>query len=118
MAVRAAGKRKNKGPAMRAMSRRKVNRKARFVNTMLLILLLVFSGTFFAVIATLTEEREELLARIEDVNDSINEENLRTSRLEEKKIRSHTREFVEEKARETYGLLYDGEIIFINGDKD
>ena len=36
---------------------------------------------------------------------------------EEQKVYTHTKEFIEEQARETYGLLYDGEILFVCGEE-
>ena len=37
--------------------------------------------------------------------------------LDEQKVYTHTKEFIEEQARETYGLLYDGEILFVCGEE-
>ena len=42
---------------------------------------------------------------------------MRTAQLDEQKVYTHTKEFIEEQARETYGLLYDGEILFVCGEE-
>ena len=110
-------RRQKKTHRKKPMSRVNRNYPARFINSMLLLALLAFSGIFWAVISSLRSEKAVLEERIDRVNEQIDEEKVRSLRLEDQKIYSHTRAFVEEKARETYGLLYDGEIIFVDSDR-
>lgn len=77
----------------------------------------------FAVVATialvtwirglsLQERIDSYEAREEELNQLIAEEEERTQQLEEKKKYIQTKQYIEEIAKEKFGLIYDDEIMF------
>ena len=64
-------RRQKKTHRKKPMSRVKRNYPARFINSMLLMALLTFSGIFWAVISSLRSEKAVLEERIDRVNDAM-----------------------------------------------
>ena len=112
--TKAAGKKKKKS---KALFLKEKNTGAKFVNYVLLMCIALFLGIFFMVISSLRLQKAELDAKLDDVRLAIDAERVRTAQLDEQKVYTHTKEFIEEQARETYGLLYDGEILFVCGEE-
>lgn len=112
--ARAAGKKKKKS---KALFLKEKNTGAKFINYILIVGIVLFLGIFFMVISSLQLQKAELDAKLDDVKLATDAEKVRTAQLDEQKVYTHTKEFIEEQARETYGLLYDGEILFVCGEE-
>ena len=57
-------------------------------------------------------KQETYQARIEQLNEQIEDENARAEEIEEYEKYTHTKAYVEEVAHDKLGLVYEGEIIF------
>ena len=61
--------------------------------------------------SSMSDRKKELETKISELNRSIDEQNKKTTELEEYREYTKTREFTEEIAREKLGLVYPGEIV-------
>ena len=77
------------------------------------LLVLVICGVFVYGRINLEEEVASVNARYEAALDRYEEETRREEELNELKIYTQTKKFVEDMAREIYGLVYKNEIVFI-----
>ncbi|MBR4544137.1 MAG: septum formation initiator family protein [Lachnospiraceae bacterium] len=111
---KASGKKKKKS---KALFLKEKNTGSKFINYILLVGIALFLGIFFMVISSLRVQKAELDAKLDDIKLATDAEKVRTAQLDEQKVYTHTKEFIEEQARETYGLLYDGEILFVCGEE-
>ena len=73
---------------------------------LLLLLILVLTNA-----AGLSEKKKELESKISEIEESIQQQNERTLKLEEQREYMKTREFTEDVARDKLGLVYPGEIV-------
>lgn len=75
------------------------------------IIMLLFTGTYFKK-QTYNEQSERYSAKIEQLNMLMEQENQRTEALNERKNYIKTKKYVEEVAKQKFGLLYEDEIMF------
>ena len=77
------------------------------------LLVLVICGVFLYGRISLEEEVASVNARYEAALDRYEEETRREEELNELKVYTQTKKFVEDMAREIYGLVYENEVVFV-----
>lgn len=93
---------------------KKARRKRRRTGLGIVVLLvLVICGVFLYGRVLLEEEAAGVNARYEAALERYEAETRRESELAELKIYTQTKKFVEDMAREIYGLVYENEIVFV-----
>jgi hypothetical protein len=80
------------------------------------VIYVLFAGVFLVVISTSKFMLEDRLlqakAKNESIRNRLEDEKNRAEELENLKLEIKTRKFIEETAREKFGLTYDNEIVF------
>ncbi|MDO5382556.1 MAG: septum formation initiator family protein [Eubacteriales bacterium] len=66
---------------------------------------------------SLAKKNDEYTAQIQELERQIEEENQRTEELDEYKKYIQTKKFVEEMAKDKFGLIYPNEIVFKSNNK-
>ncbi|MGN0329440.1 MAG: septum formation initiator family protein [Lachnospira sp.] len=66
---------------------------------------------------SLAKKNDEYTAQIQELERQIDEENQRTEELDEYKKYIQTKKFVEEMAKDKFGLIYPDEIVFRSNNK-
>lgn len=94
------------------MGRRRKKHKRKTGTGLILVLVLMIFGTVRYARANLDDRRAELLARQQEVEKQLSEENERSSQIEDLSAYVQTKKFIEETAREKLGLVYEDEVIF------
>lgn len=79
---------------------------------LLVILTVVLCGVVLWGTAGLRKSRDEKLARQQQLQAQIDEQRLRSERLDIRRDYTGTKKFVEEMARKVLGLVYPDEILF------
>lgn len=77
------------------------------------LLVLVICGVFLYGRVSLEKEATKVNARYEAALERYEEEARREDELAELKIYTQTKKFIEDMAREIYGLVYENEIVFV-----
>lgn len=94
------------------MGRRHKSYRRRTGTGLILLLVLMIFGTINVARAKLDDKRAELLERQAEVEQKLADEQERTSQIEDLSAYVQTKKYVEEMAREKFGLVYEGEVIF------
>ena len=94
---------------MRREKRNKIIKRT-FIATSVVVIALLFVVVLTNAFG-MSAKKKELDAKISELQQSIEEQNQRTTELEEYREYTKTREFTEQVAREKLGLVYPGEII-------
>ena len=76
-----------------------------------MVVLMIFGSISYAR-AELNDQQEILLNRQEELDKEIADETERTQQIEDLNAYVQTKKFVEEMAREKFGLVYEDEIIY------
>lgn len=92
------------------MSRRRRRRKTG-TGLLCMVVLMIFGSISYAR-AELNDQQEILLNRQEELDKEIADETERTQQIEDLNAYVQTKKFVEEMAREKFGLVYEDEIIY------
>ena len=89
--------------------KRRQNRFSMFLVSLVVVMILVMVAIKRV---ELGAKQETYQARIEQLNEQIEDENARAEEIEEYEKYTHTNAYVEEVAHDKLGLVYEGEIIF------
>ena len=89
--------------------KRRQNRFSMFLVSLVVVMILVMVAIKRV---ELGAKQETYQARIEQLNEQIEDENARAEEIEEYEKYTHTKAYVEEVAHDKLGLVYEGEIIF------
>ena len=90
---------------------------ALFANLLLIIAAVCFCVVLGVGYYNCRTRQDSYDARISDLNAQIAAQNRRTNEIEEYEKYTHTKQYVEEIAKEKLGLVYPGEIVFMPEDK-
>lgn len=93
------------------MSRRRKKRKKSRTGVFLLLICVIL-GTISYSRAKLNRTRAALLTRQQEVQQKLDDEKERTEQIEELATYVQTKKYVEDMAREKFGLVYKDEIIY------
>lgn len=91
---------------------RKPKKKGHLGVVLVLITLVVFVGLFGYNSLALRQQEQELDAEIAVMNEKLQQEQDRTTELEQFETYTHTKKYAEEIAKEKLGYVYEGEIVF------
>lgn len=100
---------------MREMRRRVVYRKKsqnRFSMILVSMVVLLVALAVFLRSAELKQRIEELSVQESSLQEQIQAEEKRAEEIEQYRIHTQTKRFVEEEAKDKLGLVYEGEIVF------
>ena len=92
------------------MRRYKRHRRGRGLGIILLMVMSIFITIRYAR-TRLDEERTDLKAQVEQLSTSISQEKERTEEIKDLKAYVQTKKYVEDMAREKFGLVYPDEVI-------
>lgn len=95
---------------MKGHNRRKRKRRTGLILTALMVFSICGIVTYKQQGLDMVEAKAD--QKIVELNDKIKEEKKRAEDIEEKKAYVQTKKFIEEMAREKFGLVYKDEIIF------
>lgn len=95
---------------MKGYNRRRRKRRTGLILTALMVFSICAIVTYKQQGLNLAEAKAD--QRIEQLNTQIKDEKKRAEDIEEKKAYVQTKKFIEEMAREKFGLVYKDEIIF------
>ena len=95
---------------MKGYNRRKKNRRTGLILTAFMVFSICGIVTYKQQGLDLVQAKAD--QRIEQLNSQIENEEKRAEDIEEKKAYVQTKKFIEEMAREKFGLVYKDEIIF------
>lgn len=92
-----------------AYRRRHQNRFSMFLVSLVVVMILVVVAVKSV---ELNQKNADYQAKIQNLNEQIQEEEARSAEIEEYQKYTQTKKYVEEVAKEKLGLVYEGEVIF------